>query len=96
MNVDIRKADLSTDKERIISCLRMYLNPESDHKRFEWLYLSCPDGKAMVWLATERESDKTIGAAAAFPRRIYIGPSEPQDTVRSLDHFFLAILPKRS
>jgi hypothetical protein len=76
MNVDIRKADLSTDKERIISCLRMYLNPESDHKRFEWLYLSCPDGKAMVWLATERESDKTIGAAAAFPRRIYIGENE--------------------
>jgi len=76
MNVDIRKADLSTDKERIISCLRMYLNPESDHNRFEWLYLSCPAGKAMVWIATERESNKTIGVAAAFPRRIYVGENE--------------------
>jgi hypothetical protein len=76
MSVDIRKADLSTDKERIISCLRMYLNPESDNNRFEWLYLSCPAGEAMVWIATELESKKTIGVAAAFPRRIYVGENE--------------------
>lgn len=44
--------------------------------RFSWLYLRNPAGPALVWVATDSDTNRITGIAAAFPRRIYYRGSE--------------------
>lgn len=70
MSVHVRPADLVAERLALIELLRRLLTPESDEKRFEWLYCTSPHGTARVWVACESSDGAMIGAAAAFPRRI--------------------------
>jgi hypothetical protein len=76
MKVTIRPADLSQDRSNLISLFRRYLTRESTERRFDWLYLLGPHGKASAWVAELEEGNEIVGAAAAFPRRMYAGGAE--------------------
>ncbi len=51
--------------------LRRNLPTAATSERFEWLYLSNPDGPALVWLA-EDQNAMPLGTAAAHPRRMRV------------------------
>ncbi len=73
MSLLIREADLDGDRQQVIPFLRRHLTPQSDEKRYDWLYRDNPHGPALVWLAFERETQTLVGAAGAFPRRFHVG-----------------------
>ena len=67
----IRRADLETDRGLLIDAIGRWLAPGADGgRRFDWLYRQGPHGPAQVWIAKD-EDGSLIGAAAAFPRRMY-------------------------
>jgi hypothetical protein len=56
--------------------------PFLQHARlFQWLYLRNPEGRALVWVATDSETHRIIGIAAAFPRRTYYCGAEVRSYV---------------
>ncbi len=73
MAIFVRPADLDSDRELLIDAFLRYLTPLSDDRRFNWLYRENPHGPARAWVATEGNNRAIVGAAAAFPRRMYIG-----------------------
>jgi len=70
----IREADLVEDEGALIGLAKAYLTPNSDIRRFRWLYKENPFGRARAWLAYDGV-DHPIGMAALFPRKMYIGGS---------------------
>jgi len=74
MKAAIRPADLKSDRRLIIAAIGRFLTTSSDDHRFGWLYENNPAGNARVWVA--HSETETIGIAAAFPRRIYVGSRE--------------------
>jgi len=81
MKVIIRRANLQDDRLGLIAFFHEFLTPNSDERRFDWLYQECPHGVASVWVAINREDSQLVGAAAAFPRRIYYAGKEVQGYV---------------
>jgi hypothetical protein len=76
MAIFVRSADINTDERLITDFLLRNHTPDSNHKRFNWLYRNGPAGPARVWLASESETHEIVGIAAAFPRRVYLGDHE--------------------
>jgi len=73
MDLVVRHADLVNDCEQIVELQRRYLTERADLQRFNWLYRDNPFGQPRVWVTEESTSRAIIGAAAAFPRSLYIG-----------------------
>jgi hypothetical protein len=69
----IREADLAADRGRIIKGLHEHLNPKTDERRFEWLYLRNPEGPARIWIAEDPDGREVLGSCAALPREFSIG-----------------------
>ncbi len=76
MAIVVRSADLDLDRERLIATLFQYLTPLADGRRFEWLYRDNPHGPARAWIAEDTDDGGIVGAAAAFPRRMYLSGKE--------------------
>ena len=72
MKIEIRPADLEKDRSLIIETLLQYLTPLSDTRRFHWLYIQNPCGKARAWIATEKGGTTVVGVAGAFPRQLIV------------------------
>ena len=72
MPIKIRSATLDADRQDLIELFRRHLTPLSDDRRFEWLYRSNPHGPAHVWVACDSARGEIVGAAAAFPRKMYL------------------------
>lgn len=70
MSVILRAGDLDVDAAPLLSLLRNELSSSVDQKRLDWLYRRNPQGEAKVWIASELESGKLLGAAAVFPRTL--------------------------
>jgi hypothetical protein len=69
--ISVRQVDPAAERARILGVLAASLPAAAAPERFAWLYLSNPDGRALVWLA---EHDGTIlGTSAAHPRRMRVG-----------------------
>ncbi len=81
MAIAVRPADLRRDRELLIDFLFQHLTPLSDGRRFDWLYCDNPHGPARVWIAAEDGSGATVGAAAAFPRRLHVQGVEARGCV---------------
>jgi hypothetical protein len=75
MQIGIRPADLQADRALLVDLQRRNLGVLEGEQRFDWLYLRNPHGKAMAWIALDEETKCTIGTAAAFPKRMYLGGS---------------------
>jgi hypothetical protein len=68
----VTRCDLRVDREAVVDTLRRYLTPDSNTRRFDWLYRDNPHGPAAAWLLREAGGRDVIGAAAAFPRRVLV------------------------
>lgn len=71
----IRTADPEADRALLTDLLAQNLGSAAGDPRYDWLYLQSPYGRARVLVATESSSGRAIGAAAAFPRRLFVGGS---------------------
>jgi hypothetical protein len=73
MSILIRRSELQgSDRELLVGMFRRHLAPEYDVHRFDWLYRQGPHGEAVAWLAVDSSTNEVVGAAAAFPRKIYL------------------------
>lgn len=73
MNIVVRSADLESDKALIVETLLRHLTPQSNDRRFDWLYRNGPHGPARVWLAMDADQGTIVGVSGAFPRRVSVG-----------------------
>ena len=76
MSVRVRSADLEADSRDLIDLFRRHLTPLSDRHRFDWLYFQSPYGAARAWVVCNGADGVVVGAAAAFPRKIYLDGTE--------------------
>jgi GNAT superfamily N-acetyltransferase len=73
MTVSVRRACYDADEQELIDVLQTNL-PYRPHARFfNWLYRENPAGEAMAWVAIDPNTNRIVGAAAAFPRLVYCG-----------------------
>src|SRR5271166_3907443 len=70
MAIYVREANLIDDQEILTGLAQTYLNGNADERRFKWLYLENPFGRARAWIAY-RDQTEAIGMAAVFPRQMY-------------------------
>lgn len=71
MSIVVREADLAADGAVLIDTMKRFLTPQSDEKRYDWLYRQNPHGPARAWMAIDQTCDHSvIGVASAFPRQI--------------------------
>jgi GNAT superfamily N-acetyltransferase len=81
MKVTVRPARYESDEQELTDVLQANL-PYRPHARFfSWLYRGNPDGEALAWVATDPEGRRIVGAAAAFPRRLYCNGREARGYV---------------
>jgi hypothetical protein len=66
------EVDTLDEKQKIVDFLHENLTKRSDVRRFEWLYVNNPWGKARVWFAFGENGIDLLGVAAAFPRMVKI------------------------
>ena len=76
MAIVVRPAHLEADRELLLDALSRFLSPLASGPRFDWLYRGCPHGEARAWLATEEKNGQFVGAAAYFPRRMFVEGAE--------------------
>jgi hypothetical protein len=76
MSIYVQAGDLEVNRAMLIDLMSRNLPRHTDVMTFDWLYHESPHGRALLWLATDRESNIAIGAAAAFPRRMYVNGQE--------------------
>jgi hypothetical protein len=76
MPIEIERASFDAQKTDLIELLRRHLTPDSNEKRFDWLYCRNPNGPAQAWLAWDTTKKSIVGLAAAFPRRFYFRGKE--------------------
>jgi hypothetical protein len=76
MTISVHPVESESQSQQLIDALQANL-PHLPHARlFPWLYLRNPEGRALVWQATDPETRRIIGIAAAFPRRIFFRGEE--------------------
>jgi len=73
MALQIRRAALDRDRAQLIGLFKRCLTPTFDEQRFERVYCKGPYGAAPTWVAFDGSDGAIVGAAAAFPRRMYVG-----------------------
>ncbi len=76
MSITIAPADLNAQRQIIVDTLLRYLTDQSDQRRFEWLYKIGAHGEAKAWFAIDKQSNRVVGLASAFPRQFYSGDRE--------------------
>lgn len=77
----IRTADPGAERALLTDLLSQNLGSATGARRYEWLYLENPHGPARAWIATEPGTGRGVGAAAAFPRTVFVNGSIRQSYV---------------
>jgi hypothetical protein len=67
MSYEIIKSDIHEDGDTIIGLWNKNNEKKIDQK-FDWMYLSNPDGLASTWLVKQQETSDIVGMASVFPR----------------------------
>jgi hypothetical protein len=75
--IEIRSANLDTDRDLLVELLLRYLTPRSTARRFDWFYRDNPHGPGAAWLACESDSGEVVGSGAIIPREMLVG-GEPR------------------
>ena len=72
MPIFVRQADLKADREQLVRFCQKNLPIHPDARRFDWLYLDNPFGKACTLMASDDKTGDMIGIASAFPRQFWM------------------------
>ncbi|RMG67763.1 MAG: hypothetical protein D6715_03990 [Calditrichaeota bacterium] len=73
MSYTVTCADLNRDRAILLDILTQ--NREKDYpyeRRYDWIYLDNPWGKAVAWLIWDDKKQRPVGITAAFPRKILV------------------------
>ena len=76
MAIVVRQADIERDRGLLIQAVATHINASADRKRFDWLYIQNPAGRALAWIATDEGTGDFVGMASAFPRRVALAGGE--------------------
>ena len=68
------------DCERV-KALIAKMSPGNVEARYEWLYETNPHGRAMTWVAIDRETGETAGCTSIFPRRVRVAGLERMGSI---------------
>jgi hypothetical protein len=74
--ITIRSANLDLDRDLLVDAITRNLDPAFTTALFEWRYKKNPHGEAKAWAAFDASNGSLVGAAAAFPRRMYLEGQE--------------------
>ncbi len=73
MALELHPVDLAAERKPLLSLLQRNL-PELDHaRRFDWLYLNNPAGRAWAWFLRVDGMEAPVGVASVFPRPVWLG-----------------------
>jgi hypothetical protein len=81
MNISEYPVRSESESRELIDTLQTNLPYLPHARRFPWLYLRNPLGRALVWVATDPQTHRLTGMAAAFPRRAYYRGEEVRSYV---------------
>jgi hypothetical protein len=76
MAIVIREADLIEDQTLLVRTLNQNRARITDGRRYRWLYLDNPFGKAKAWIAIDDRHDAIAGFTAVFPRLMNVDGKE--------------------
>ncbi len=78
MGYSVKVADLEKDKETIVSILeRNRSRTDTDYaKRFDWIYLNNPFGRAKAWIIYNDDTGQAVGFTGVFPRPVFVNGKE--------------------
>ena len=76
MAIVIYEADLIKDENLLVYTLNQNRARTTDERRYRWLYLDNPFGKAKAWIAVDDRNDAIAGFTAVFPRLMYLDGKE--------------------
>jgi Acetyltransferase (GNAT) domain len=76
MAIVIREADLGEDQDLLIRTLNQNRARITDERRYRWLYLNNPFGKAKAWFAMDDRKGAIAGFTAVFPRVMNVDGKE--------------------
>ena len=71
MGVRVRLADPVVDRSELVAGLHDHLNPLTDRRRYDWLYLENPDGPARIWVLDDEQTGRIVGSSALLPRKMF-------------------------
>ena len=55
-----------------VKALIAKMSPGDVEARYKWLYESNPHGRALTWVAIDKETGETAGCTSVFPRRVMV------------------------
>jgi hypothetical protein len=76
MAIVIREADLIEDQNLLVRTLNQNRARVTDARRYRWLYLDNPFGKAKAWIAVDDRNGAIAGFTAVFPRLMNVDGKE--------------------
>jgi hypothetical protein len=76
MAIVIREADLIEDQNLLVCTLNQNRTRITDKRRYHWLYLDNPFGKAKAWIAIDDRKAAIAGFTAVFPRLMSVDGKE--------------------
>ncbi len=78
MGYIVREADIQTEKDQLVRILtENRTRQDFDYeKRFDWIYLDNPNGKAIAWVIVDEKSNTPAGFTAVFPWKILVNGKE--------------------
>jgi hypothetical protein len=81
MPISVRRISYESDSQTLVDLLQANLPYRSHAQFFPWLYCANPEGQALAWVAVDSGSGRMVGAASAFPRRMYVSGAEARGFV---------------
>ncbi len=74
MGYTVKEADLQKERHIMVAILENNRNvPGFDfNKRFEWIYLNNPTGRARAWIIWDDSHNVPVGFTGVFPRKMYV------------------------
>lgn len=74
MAYTVKEADVVKDKQIMLRILQNNRSRENyDYeKRYDWIYLNNPLGKARAWIIWKDKTNEAVGFTGVFPRAVYV------------------------
>jgi hypothetical protein len=72
MSVNVFEADVRQDLDIFVDLLNRNRDHDVERKRFEWLYLNNPHGRARAWIVKDEKADQAVAFTCVLPRFMYI------------------------
>jgi hypothetical protein len=73
MTISVRPVHQELENQQFLTILQKNLPTLPHERRYKWLYLDNPDGRAWSWFALQGTPNHVIGVTSVFPRSMWVG-----------------------